>query len=535
MDKLIYLASPYSSEFADVTERRVRQVESAAAHFIEKGHLIFSPIVNSHPIAELVSFSGQNTTAAMSPWMKYDHAMIDRSDELWVLMIEGWDKSLGVTEEIDYALKQGKTIRYIEYPTFRETGNISRGKGYVSAYFQALGRTRRTPFTPRFATWEGYKIPDAFKNLFEPKPDPRIVLGVDVQSPTSFNVSAILELTDEGKEYIDKIVADLSEAPFFIIESDTTYHEPIPQADGDGGEFFSRPGITGTFEFKKVFEPATTGGAFTPPTTGKPYSRIIVDEPGFTTYPCKDCQNDVEVTTVRCGECVKAIQGDYGRIEFVAPDEPRIWAAIAARADHLDDKPAKAKQVIIGLNGYAQTGKDTVGKKLIDDYGFVRVSFADPIYEALYALNPRIYDYANQQRRGVDDAYCWRLRNYVDYYGWETMKVKNTEVRELLQRLGTEVGRDVISKTVWLDIARRKIEKAYPNPVVITDCRFENEAEFVKALGGKVVNVQRQGVNPVNGHSSDKPINKGLINYTVNNNGSLSDLHEEIDLMMECI
>ena len=36
-------------------------------------------------------------------------------------------------------------------------------------------------------------------------------------------------------------------------------------------------------------------------------------------------------------------------------------------------------KVIIGLCGYAKSGKDTIAKKFIDGYGFHRVAFADNI------------------------------------------------------------------------------------------------------------------------------------------------------------
>lgn len=234
MELLIYLASPYSSEFADITERRVRQVESAAAHLIEKGHLIFSPIVHSHPIADQVSFSSQNVPGAMSPWMKYDHAMIDKSDELWVLMLPEWEKSLGVANEIEYALSQGKTVRYIEYPTFRETEHIKAQDGLH------------------------YPI----------------------------------------------IAGNETGVPFFTSRSDTTYHDSIPQADGDNGEFFKRPSISGSFEFRKVFD----------------YEALRRERPDLFevdpshNFDCKVCEKTVEVTTVTCGDCSKAITGEYGRI-----------------------------------------------------------------------------------------------------------------------------------------------------------------------------------------------------------------------------
>lgn len=122
--KLIYLASPYSHDDPNVIERRVRQVQAAAARLIELGHLIFSPIVHSHPIADIVTFAPVNTADALSGWMEYDRAMIDKADELWVLELDGWAISRGVEAEMNHALNTGKTIRHIEYPSLKEIGHV---------------------------------------------------------------------------------------------------------------------------------------------------------------------------------------------------------------------------------------------------------------------------------------------------------------------------------------------------------------------------------------------------------------------------
>lgn len=134
MQKLIYLASPYSHDDPNVIEHRVCQVQNATAALIEQGNLIFSPIVYTHPIAEMTSFAPVNTAEAMSGWMDYDKAMIDKCDELWVLELDGWAQSRGVEAERNHALATGKTVRHIEYPSLREIGHVK----HVSLGFKSL-------------------------------------------------------------------------------------------------------------------------------------------------------------------------------------------------------------------------------------------------------------------------------------------------------------------------------------------------------------------------------------------------------------
>ena len=45
---------------------------------------------------------------------------------------------------------------------------------------------------------------------------------------------------------------------------------------------------------------------------------------------------------------------------------------------------------IIGLSGFARSGKDEAAKVLVEEFGFKRVGFADKLREVLYALNPLV-------------------------------------------------------------------------------------------------------------------------------------------------
>lgn len=114
MKPLIYLASPYSSTDPEVILARVDATANALARLIEQGHCVFSPIVHSHPIAHLVSFSPINhAEGELSGWMAFDFTFIDHCEEVWVLQIDGWDQSRGIAAEVEYAKQQGKTVRYI--------------------------------------------------------------------------------------------------------------------------------------------------------------------------------------------------------------------------------------------------------------------------------------------------------------------------------------------------------------------------------------------------------------------------------------
>jgi hypothetical protein len=169
--------------------------------------------------------------------------------------------------------------------------------------------------------------------------------------------------------------------------------------------------------------------------------------------------------------------------------------------------------LIIGLAGYAQSGKDTVAKVLIEKHGFTKIAFAEMIRVALYRLNPLIKD-------GV------RLADYVDQLGWDGAK-QEPEVRRLLQVFGTEVGRSLLGDNVWVDLALAGIKPGVN--YVFTDVRFESEALAIKNLGGQVWRVSREGVYSVNGHSSESALEGFDFDARVSNDGTIAELELLID------
>jgi hypothetical protein len=107
--KMIYLATPYSHKGLLgrwVMWMRFRIVTRIAAKIMQKGYNVFSPITLTHPIARL----GNIDQIDHEFWLKMDKWYVDRCDELWVVMLDGWKDSAGVKREIGWALWQGKGV-----------------------------------------------------------------------------------------------------------------------------------------------------------------------------------------------------------------------------------------------------------------------------------------------------------------------------------------------------------------------------------------------------------------------------------------
>lgn len=184
---------------------------------------------------------------------------------------------------------------------------------------------------------------------------------------------------------------------------------------------------------------------------------------------------------------------------------------------------------IIGLSGYARSGKDEAAKVLVNEFGFVRVAFADKLRDFLYALNPPVSHtrwvksqsgktFATKNPGGEEVL----LQDVIDEYGWDGYKATpyGKEIRRQLQRLGTEAGRQTLWDSIWIDAAFAGLPE--DAKVVVTDCRFPNEAQAIKERGGVVVRITRLGTGPAVGadgsvHPSETSLDDWVFDYRLDN------------------
>ena len=161
--------------------------------------------------------------------------------------------------------------------------------------------------------------------------------------------------------------------------------------------------------------------------------------------------------------------------------------------------------MIIGLSGYAQSGKDTFANILIEKHGFKRLAFADKIREFLLA---------------TDDG---ALKVEVDTFGWDAVK-QDADIRKALQVLGI-AGRKVFGEYFWVDQVMTQVINDGSN-YVITDVRFPNEVEAIRSAGGKVGRISRMGVGAINDHESEHALNGVQLDFYIENDNDLRDLED---------
>lgn len=165
---------------------------------------------------------------------------------------------------------------------------------------------------------------------------------------------------------------------------------------------------------------------------------------------------------------------------------------------------------LVGFTGRARVGKDTAATVVIEKYDGHRYAFADPIREMLRCI-------------GVSADSVYDKEAPIAPYG--------KSLREMMQTLGTEWGRNLIHSDIWLIAARHRIEWLLTSGacVVLSDVRFDNEAAFIKSLGGVVIEIIRPEIEEqVREHVSENGVSTHLVDRMVFNDCKLEVFKERI-------
>jgi hypothetical protein len=95
---MIYLASPYSSPDPLIMRTRFLLAEQVTAQLLGERKHVYSPIVHCHELAMKYKLPTD-----FEFWKKYNFDFLRRADTFYVLEIDGWETSKGVTVESNLA------------------------------------------------------------------------------------------------------------------------------------------------------------------------------------------------------------------------------------------------------------------------------------------------------------------------------------------------------------------------------------------------------------------------------------------------
>jgi hypothetical protein len=222
--------------------------------------------------------------------------------------------------------------------------------------------------------------------------------------------------------------------------------------------------------------------------------------------------------------------------------------------------------MIIGINGYSGSGKDTIG---------IIIQYLNCFNVGEISIEEAIKNYNNHEW-WLEDQSEWEVKKFagklkdiashltgIDIEKFEDQEFKKTNlssewnvpanislvdgvvnigeyrpmtVREFLQKLGTNALRNGLHDNVWVNalfadytlIEYGDDEQGhYPN-WVITDTRFPNEAKAIKDRGGIIIRVDRPGIEPINDHPSEVGLDSWKFDYKIANVSGIFELKENI-------
>lgn len=226
--------------------------------------------------------------------------------------------------------------------------------------------------------------------------------------------------------------------------------------------------------------------------------------------------------------------------------------------------------MIIGINGYAGSGKDTVGKliqiasckdipegvdidELINQYHILHEWWIEEqsgweikkwagklktIASLLTGIPIEKFEDQEFKKTNLGSEWAQTVRVFGEYYDghvedWVDEQRPMT-VRDFLQKLGTDGLRTGLHENTWVNALMADYKETkflgydsegtniygYPNWVV-TDTRFPNEAQAIKNAGGIVIRVDRPGYKPVNNHPSETALDNWDFDHKIMNGSDL--------------
>ncbi len=188
---------------------------------------------------------------------------------------------------------------------------------------------------------------------------------------------------------------------------------------------------------------------------------------------------------------------------------------------------------LIGLHAPAEGGKDTA-------YGFIQEALPgfeverDAFADRLKLSAGRALGCTGTVEEVIQDMNFLKESGQVGIFDEGGNLVGGISGREFLQFYGTEAHRDVFVFNFWVeaglpDSTDPNFGREKPFDIlIITDVRFENEAQAIRACGGSLWKIKRDVRIDASNHASEAGLPDEMFDYIIDNDGTLDEFKVKV-------
>jgi len=178
------------------------------------------------------------------------------------------------------------------------------------------------------------------------------------------------------------------------------------------------------------------------------------------------------------------------------------------------------KITVVGLSGFAGSGKDYIAEKFFKPLGYHRCALANGFKHKVVGMG----------------------RPFSQVF---TSGEKDEDTRHLLQQEGTERGRDVYGKDIWINTLESYILWNHlSNDIdkfIISDVRFHNEIAWVQSVGHAVF-IESDRAYVLTGEMANHPseaemreVPRDKWDFIINNNKGADNLFKQLDALIDIV
>jgi hypothetical protein len=199
---------------------------------------------------------------------------------------------------------------------------------------------------------------------------------------------------------------------------------------------------------------------------------------------------------------------------------------------------------ILALAGKISSGKDTVANiiKKIDaesDWQIKKFAYKlKQIASIISGIPIHLFEDQSFKETYMSDVWDLYVKEdktlFSENGAYNSQRHVKMKVRDFLQKIGTEAMRDKLHYNTWVNALMvdykktKNSEEEYVMPNwIITDVRFPNEYDTIKNQNGIIIRVNRDSTI-TNNHVSETALDNHEFDYVINNNGSISDLYNNV-------